>query len=164
MSGKKLQERDSDLWQRVVNAYKEFSLALKELLSNKEGRIEIVRKGLTGQDREAAIFLLDYLRPEDIMQLFDELLYLASFSHGAILSVRKSILSLPRDWVINRIESKVEKLLVNGDYDGYRRFLELYIELDHSLALKLARKALEQDDEDIKEAGRDFLVRLGELQ
>jgi hypothetical protein len=87
--------------------------------------------------------------------------FLASFSHGSIQAVRKLILSLPRDWVLSRIEEVAEPILRSGDYDEYRRLLELYFELDRELASRLAARARAQEDEDVREAGEDFLDRLG---
>ena len=54
----------------------------------------------------------------------------------------------------------VEPYLCTGSYDEYRRFLELYRALDRELAWKLARRAAAHGDEDIREAGEDFLESL----
>jgi hypothetical protein len=50
---------------------------------------------------------------------------------------------------------------VNGTYDEYRRFLELYIEIDTELTKKLAMRAIQSPDFDIREAGEDFLIKIG---
>ena len=91
------------------------------------------------------------------LELFDTLVYLASSGHGAIGRVREILLSLPRDWVLTRIEDAAEPYLRDGTYDEYRRFLELYERLDRRLMLKLAQRAAAHSDPDIQEAGQDYL-------
>jgi len=58
------------------------------------------------------------------------------------------------------IEGAVEPRLRNGDEIDFRRYLELYYNLDRDLAAKLARRALHQPDKGIQEAGRDYLSAL----
>jgi hypothetical protein len=151
-------------WQRLVKAHIEFCQAMTEFFSNKDAAVDCLRRSLRGNDRMTAIAMVKKLRPDDILLLFNELVFLASFSHGSIQSVRDIILSLPRDWVLSNIESSVEPLLSNGTYDEYRRFLELYSQLDRNLTLKLARRAFEYSDEDIREAGEEYLESLSEIR
>ena len=112
----------------------------------------------------AALYVLPYVKAPELMQLFSELVFLASFGHGAIGTVRQAILSLPREWVLARMEQEAEPLLRDGTYDEYRRFLELYELMDMELTLKLARRAAAHADDDIREAGEDFLAKYAQLQ
>jgi hypothetical protein len=80
--------------------------------------------------------------------------------------VRSAIKALPRDWVLARIEAAAEPLLIASteqfQYEEFRRLLELYEQLgNEELLARLAQRALEHDDEDVREAGQDFLARLG---
>ncbi len=77
---------------------------------------------------------------------------------------RDAILSLPSDWVLARIEQVSEPYLLTGTHEEYRRFLELYQELDHPLTLALAQRAASHPDPDIREAGEDFLERLKSVE
>jgi hypothetical protein len=72
------------------------------------------------------------------------------------------ILRLPREWLLDRIESVAEPLLQNGSYDDYRRFLELYIKIDPLLTERLAMKAAASSDSDIREADEDFMEILAQ--
>jgi hypothetical protein len=159
--------KDFDLWERLVHAhlrgsYEEFTALLKDFLAERVNRVPLLRQALHGNDKGTAIYVLPRLPADDLRELFEELVWIASFSHGAVHIVRAAILSLPRDWVLQNIEGVVEPILVSGTYDEYRRILELYATLSRDLALKLARRALAQDDIDIQEAGQDFVKRLGE--
>lgn len=155
------------MWQRLVQSHlhgtdEEFAELLRSFLAAGVDRIPLLKQALRGPDRITAIFLLPHLSPNELEQLFEELLWLSSFSHGAIQIVRDAILLLPRAWVLQHVERVAEPILDTGTYDEYRRILELYATLSRDLALKLARRALAQNDIDIQEAGQDFVKRLGE--
>lgn len=71
---------------------------------------------------------------------------------------------MSREWVLFNIEQTAEPLLAEGTYDEYRRLLELYLELDPKLTLKLAQRAKKHGDNDVREAGIDFINKLNESQ
>lgn len=150
-------------WERISNSYKQFYLAMQDFFAAGVDRVGLIKSHLNGKDRQTAIFLLGYLSKDEITLLFDDLIFLSSFSHGSIQNVRKIIKSLPRDWLLANIEKYAEPILLKGGYDEYRRLLELYIELDYSLTLKLAKRAICNEDQDIKEAGGDFIRKLTDL-
>lgn len=148
-------------WQHFAESHKSFALAMEALFSlDKLTRVQLIKSALKSKDRAAAIYLLQYLDDSDLVLLFEEIVFLVSFSHGALATMRKTILAMPRDWVLKNIEGVAEKFLENGTYDEYRRFLELYIELDQNMAYRLAQRARQSRDSDIKEAGEDFLSKL----
>ncbi|KVO49518.1 hypothetical protein [Burkholderia stagnalis] len=60
---------------------------------------------------------------------------------------------------MENIEAEVDEMLVNGGYEEYCCLLELCCELDRGLMIKFAKRALDSSDEDIKDAGADFLSR-----
>lgn len=91
------------------------------------------------------------------MNLFDDLLFLASFTHGGLPAVRIAIKSLPREWILEHIENGAEGYLKNDDYEQYRRFLELFSEIDESITRTLAIRASKSQEFDIREAGEDYL-------
>lgn len=153
-------EAEGNIWQGLVHHYKKLNLALARFLFDEANRIPILREALKTGDRAAAIYVASHLKTAELMELFEEFVFLASFSHGGLAPVRQVILSLPRDWVLSRIENVVSPLIERGTYDEYRRFLELYSDLNHQLALNLANKAAQHSDEDIREAGKDFIEYL----
>lgn len=154
--------KNSITWEKLVESHKSFTLALRDFFEQDIDRVGILRSALQGNDKFTAISVAGYLSKNDLLQLFPELLHLASFSHGAIESVRTLIRSLPLKWVLANVEEAAEPLLTEGSYDEYRRLLELYVEIDRDLALKLARRALQNSDHDIKEVGRDFMKNLAD--
>lgn len=152
-------DKQQTVWNQVSSSYIAFAQALKDFLAEDVDRVDIMKKALMDKDRHTAIYLLQYLSQSEQIQLFPELIFLTSFSHGAVETVRQVIISMPREWVLNYIEQTAEPYLKNGTYDEYRRFLELYSELDHEMTLRLAKRALKQDDPDVREVGAEFLDR-----
>lgn len=150
------------LWHRLVESNTAFMLAWRDFLAKGVEHVSWVRQGLRsgGVARATALQAIPYLSVPERMQLYSDLVFLASSAHGAIQTVRDQILSLPRDWVLTTIEQEAEPFLREGTYDEYRRFLELYELLDRSLTLRLAHRAAAHADPDIREAGEEFLERL----
>jgi hypothetical protein len=110
--------------------------------------------------RRTALNLIPYLSPEEQEQLFDDLLELASVGHSDIAAARAAIMQLPREWVVSIIETRAERLLSGPEpWEEYRRLLELYTDLDPELTRRLASRAKQHDDPDVKETGADFLER-----
>jgi hypothetical protein len=136
-------------------------LLQRSFLTAEVDRVALIRQGLYA-DRVAqatALQMLEAMPVPERVQLFAELIDL-SLAHGLAATVRKIIRSLPRDWVLAHIEPAAEPYLREGTDDEYRRFLELYSELDRDLTAKLARRAAAHTDPDIKEAGAEFLQDL----
>jgi len=141
-------DKDLAIWRRLVDSHQAFTQALTEFFSEGVDRVALVRGALRSEDIFTALHVAaHYMKSSELMQLFDQLVLLASTGHGAVDAVRKIILSLPRDWVLAHIEEAVEPLLRDGTYDEYRRFLELYEQLDQNLALNL--RAHQPDPRDL---------------
>jgi len=151
------QKKDLRVWTQLVESHKQYNIDLRDFLSGDVDRVSIMRVALTGKERNTAIYIARHLSPSELKELFGELVYLASFAHGAIRSVRDLILSLPKEWILANIGRFVEPILKEGHEDEYRRILELYADLDTHLVEDLARRASKHADEDIREAGKDFL-------
>lgn len=156
-------DNGQSVWRLLVNRFlanSDYESVLDEFLADRENKIEIMRIALRGKDKKTAIAILKYMNQDDLILLFNELVFLASFGHGAVWSIRQAILSIPKDWVLTNIEKVSEPLIVNGDYDTYRRFLELYENIDFNLCYRLALRAASSPDSDIKEAGEEYLCLL----
>lgn len=153
-----LTKEESVLWQRLVEKHSEFTLVIGEFFSTQTNRTKMLRYALLHGDIATALYVARNMKTEELVPLFEKFLFLASGSRGDVGAIRGIILSLPRDWVLSNIE-KVAEPLLHGDYadESYRRLLELYIELDKDLALKLAQRAAAHQDKEIQEAGQDFL-------
>lgn len=148
--------RDLVIWDRLVKSHEAFALASVEFLEETVDRVTVLRGALRGHGKHTAIWMLSSLPQSELQDLFDDLVFQASYAHGAVGTVRNAILSLPREWVISNIENVAEPLLVDGTYDEYRRLLELYALLDPALTKRLVERAIQHPDPDIQEAGRDF--------
>jgi len=149
---------NEDTWSKLKDAYRAFYDAMGEFSLAEVDRVRILKVALRNSDRPIAIAMLPYLNIGELEELFEELVFLASFSHGAIQLVRDQIIRLPREWVLSEIERVAEPLLASGTYDEYRRLLELYAPLDSELTRRLAERAIEHPDPDIREAGQDFFT------
>jgi hypothetical protein len=160
MSTDLVTEEDKRIWEQLVEAHTHFGRAGQAFLAPGVGRVALIRSALSRGVDPTATRMLDSLPIDELQDLFPLLLHYASFSHGAVASFRRAILSLPRDWVVEYIQVEAPSLLASGGYDEYRRILELCVELDSSLTHRLAELASAHNDPDIREAGNDFLSRL----
>jgi hypothetical protein len=142
----------------LVQAHLQFAQAESAFRKSSINRAKIIKKGLRSKNRITAIFFLKYLNQDELKEIFAELVYLAGFDLGSVLAVRESILSLPKEWMMSRIETVVESYLSDNDDETLRRYLELYAKLDTQLMHKLAEKAIKSDNPAIREAGVDFLA------
>ncbi|HEY9650961.1 MAG TPA: hypothetical protein V6C95_09880 [Coleofasciculaceae cyanobacterium] len=150
-------ENDTGLWHKVFENEIAYIQARQDFLNNCNDRIGLFKKALNNpSERGTALRLLEYLNLEERQSLFDELIDLASVSHSDIELCRKAILALPTNWLLANIEKSAEPLLEDGTDEEYRRLLELYIDIDRDLTQKLAIRALQHDDPDIREVGEDF--------
>jgi hypothetical protein len=166
-------DADIAIWRRLVgehNTYNHneaaFRAVLDAFLAPGVNRVALVhaaiprpdRRNFPPTDRFTALSMLPHLTPPELLALFPDLVFLASWGHGAIGRVRDTIGSLPRGWVLEHIEDEAERWLREGTDDEFRRFLELYDDLDApQLTRRLARRAAAHADPDIRDAGEEFL-------
>jgi len=156
------------LWQNVVTAEAAIRDSLRAFRAAPSAeRVRLVREALgkSGGERAAALRVIPYLSLSERQELFPELIRMTSWGHGMIQAARDAICSLPRDWVVARIESEVEPYLAASSeqhqFEEYRRFLELYEQLgDLDLLRHLAERAAQHADEDVREAAADALAGL----
>ncbi|MEQ8386400.1 MAG: hypothetical protein RH949_29000 [Coleofasciculus sp. A1-SPW-01] len=150
-------KNDIELWQKVFNQETAYIQARQDFLNNSPDRIGFIKKALHNPtERGTALRLMEYLKLEERQSLFDDLLELASVSQSDIELCRKAILSLPKNWLLANIEKSAEPLLQDGTDEEYRRLLELYLDIDRELVKRLAHRAVDHDDPDIREVGEDF--------
>lgn len=160
-------EREHAAWGRLVRGHAAGSLSAGQFLAQDVDRVALVKSALRGglrtpgwNDRATALYVAHWLSVGELERIFDELVALASTSHGSLGHIRDLMLTLPRDWVLARIEAGAERYVREGTEDEYRRFLELYDLLDRDLTLTLARRAVEHRDPNIREAGQEYLQSL----
>ncbi len=156
-----IEPAEERLWQDVVEAHHAFSSALRELFSKANDPIQIIKRELLGPQRTTALYIVKSLDLKGIRDCVRELVFLSSFAHGGIDTARAALLRLPREYLVGNIPAISEQILQSGTWDEYRRMLELYETFDMDLTLRLARRAARNADPDIREAGMDFLTKLG---
>lgn len=158
----------SGLWTELVDAEANASAVLNRFLKQpSEERLRCLREGLASgvAQRATAIRVIGLLPLHDRQALFPEIVRYASSAHGMIQKFRDLVVGLPHDWVVANIERVAEPLLESSSaeyqFEEYRRLLELYRQIgDRGLVERLARRAAAHPDEDIREAGIEFLGRL----
>jgi hypothetical protein len=74
-----------------------------------------------------------------------------------ILRSREVLLTFPKEWLCQHIETAAEPLLASEDEWVYRRLLELYARIEISLTLRLANRAVQHPNPEIQRAGEEFL-------
>ncbi|PVZ08209.1 hypothetical protein [Actinomycetospora cinnamomea] len=150
---------ESNLWQAVCDARDAFVVARLRFLSGATDRVATLRAALSGQHRRLALETALALSDAERMELFEDLVDLASVGHSDIDAVRRAILSLPRAWVVASIERAAAPVLEAGDEEDYRRLLELYSELDADLTDRLVQLALAHSHPEVQAVGEDFRRR-----
>ena len=159
-------DKCDELWRRLVEAESAFYAARASLFSSCRNQlVDLVRKGLENPShRVTALGLVEVLTIEERQQLLPDLLSLACCCHGLTVDARELVLELPREWLIQNIEQAAEPLLGFDDYEEYRGLFQIYLKLDLTLARKLAKRAANHYDADIKDAADDFSRILKDLQ
>ena len=154
----KQNKQNRSIWRNLVDTEIAYIQNRQDFLQGCHNRIEPIKAALENPaERGTALRLIEYLTIEERQSLLSELVDLATVGHSDIELCRQAILSVPKNWLLAHIENFAEPLLQHGTDEEYRRLLELYVELDWELTQRLAKRALEHQDPDIREAGQDFL-------
>ncbi len=156
----------NELWRRLVEAETKFYSARMALVSSCRNQlVDLIKLGLEdpGQ-RVTALGMVKLLSIEERQSLLADVLSIACCVNGLTGVARELVLELPREWLISNIEEAAEFLLGFNDYEEYRGVFEIYMELDLGMARKLAERAVNHTDEDIRDAGNDFLQMLRERE
>ncbi|HEM7891384.1 MULTISPECIES: hypothetical protein [Burkholderia] len=154
-----MKDKENGSWKDLKEAFRIY-VKLRDGFVKKPSAVSFVQRAFSvPEERAMAIDLvLSYPESERVV-FFRQLISMSSYVNGFTEECRNLILELPRDWVMKNIEAEVDGVLVNGGYEEYRCLLELCCELDRGLMIKFAKRALDSSDEDIKDAGADFLSR-----
>ena len=150
-----------EIWRKLELVHAPFRQAVEAFLAcTEEQRVEAIRSNYQGNRPLAILLLSEFMLVEDLEELLPFLLSHAESIHGYLWAFRSIILRIPRDWLVAHIEEVAEPYLLNGDDGTYRRFLELYLDIDASLARRLAERAQASSDADTREAGTDFMEKI----
>lgn len=159
--------RPEALWRNLVEAHRAFIEARMALLANSDLVVDLVRAALDRpSERSLAIDVARCLSEDDRKKLLPDLLQLSCYAHGLYAhsladEATELLMSLPREWLIENIESHAEHILRDATYEEYRMLIRIYDRLSPAIAERLAERALQSEDDDIKEAGDDYLAGAG---
>jgi hypothetical protein len=154
-----MKDEDINSWDDVKRRHHEYIQAKGSFLKNPSAALIIKRSLAVPEDRALALDLISNYPDSESVEFFSQLISLASYVNGFTETCQDLILGLPREWVMRNVETAIDEILADGDYEEYRCLLELCCKLDRELMIKIARRASSSLDEDIKEAGADFLLR-----
>lgn len=160
MEQKQLTENDITLWRRFCKAEMAILAARGEFLRRCTDTKSVIKQALKNGCRYSALQLLLYLDFQEKVPFFDDLVDLGSVDHSDVELVWKVILSFPKDFLLANIEKSAETVLSNATQDAYveyRCLLALYDKIDDQLTYRLAQRALQSEDEDVREAGEDYM-------
>lgn len=112
---------------------------------------------LHDQYTHIVLAMFDYMNQDELCQIFDGIVYIASTSISYAGYIREVILGLPHDWVVDRIEASAVPFLDDpGDPDpfiAYSLLVGLYERLDAGITVRLAERAMRHTNEEIRELG-----------
>jgi hypothetical protein len=149
--------QDTLIWQRFIQAYNAYITARRDVVQQSNDLNILAKSSFNNLDeRGAFVDILKYLTADQKIEIFDTLLTIGSNVHGHTTYFHECILSIPKQWLLENIETKAERLLKHGTYEEYRAIYEIYRQLDRDLVARLAHRASLSDDPDIKEAGDDM--------
>ncbi|MGB5038816.1 MAG: hypothetical protein WBQ66_19585 [Blastocatellia bacterium] len=145
------------VWAELAACCRRYYRARMAFFAEGVDRVSLIRKAMPTADRFIAVLEGKGLSQSENMELFDVWIDFVR-ADAEFHAIRDIILSLPREWVLNRIEEAVEPHL--RDYEDYCRYLDLYESLDASLTAKLALRACTHSDVEVQEMGKRTLDKL----
>ena len=154
----------ANLWQRVVASHQQYSQAFSDFLKNSPDKVEVLRKALRGKERWLALRTVPSLNVDEKKALLADWVNLARAAHSPFQIAWTVIESLPRDWLLKHIEKEVDAILRDENETDYWMFLQLYATLDQALTQKLARRAANHADPEIRELGESYLTSKKSLE
>jgi hypothetical protein len=149
-----------DAWQRVIAEEHKMVCALASALLTVKDQAETLRRaiGIVSQRSAALRILLLFGDGELREHVFPELVDAASVGHSDIDICRAVIKAMPRKWVLAHIEPLVDRVIASdpNDDEFYRRYAELYLELDDELLRRLIDRMAQSESPMIREIAEDF--------
>ncbi|MBU7584273.1 MAG: hypothetical protein KAF91_15390 [Nostoc sp. TH1S01] len=161
-----MKDKELSLWANLRRKEMGYLQARALYLKGTEPNDEIFRSALRNpSERGTALRLIkDCYTLEQKKQILRELLELSRCDHSDLQLTWEIILSMPREYVLSKIEEWMDWLIPapteKEQYVVYRSLLALFIHMDENITYRLAKRAKEDTDEDVKEAGEDYLQLL----
>ena len=135
--------------------------AIAKINSEAVDRVALLRYGLRRGGKITAFQLAEFLTTEEKKELLNEWVLYAIHPHSDLELARRIIKSLPRDWLLENIETAVEPLLQEGGADAFYGVLDFYVDLDfRDHFARLADRATRSSDPSIHEVGEQAIKDL----
>jgi hypothetical protein len=148
-------ERDAQLWKAFRDAEAAMMSSRSALVQDASELDALLDDALGGvSDRGTALRLLELLPETRSRPHLARLVEQASVGHAEIGAVRSAILRIDRAWTVENIDRYVIDVL-NGE-EEYRRFAELYAQLDESLLAKHLGRCAAHDNAEVREIADDY--------
>lgn len=145
-------------WSRAVDAAGALIRAVHAVQEDEAAAVALLEAQLrSASARQIALFVLGTMRTGFTVALAD-LLIEASISHRDAVQVRQLFGRLPRHEIVEVVPPAVWRFVAqDADHDAYRRLAELldHLAIDDALRL-LCEVALDSDDEETREVGREY--------
>lgn len=142
-----------------IEAYTNYTQALSRLLKSEDlaGEIHILLN--IKEYRGAAINVLNLLKEEQLCTVFKDILDLAIYTHGNTHHFQTLVLKISSTWIENNFDKYIEPILLRRDYEEYTGLLYLFNKISKNLALEIAQRAVDSEDEDLIDVGRDYISK-----
>jgi hypothetical protein len=151
------------LWESLVAAHNNY-IEQRKLFFKEEGYMDVIKSMLFPGERGLALELISILPAQKKAFFLKDIIHLGSFVHGFTEKCWELISDMPSEYVAKNIEKEVDEMLLvykdDNVYEVYRCLLTFCDRLGYSeLVQKIALRALNSSDNDVKEAGMDFIKR-----
>jgi hypothetical protein len=161
-------------WQRLVDSlYGRIDVssaaALEAFLEKSDDPIEAIRSAFVGYGDHVRTALWILRQTPSGGSIFDPAMFLPGLISAVAADIPTAgeiVLAMPRQWVIANIEGAAEPLLSTSTdlWWDYYYLMILFEKLDTGLAFRLAKKALESADPDVRERGAGYFEGLAESE
>ncbi len=172
---------DQMLWSDVIQSYmnlsegimskEEFDLARRSFLSNSQERSAILKSYLGSEPpgdygdtgTRVAIGMVQELTEEELKSLLPQLIYrMCNLRLRSLDFIRAPLLSLPHQWLADHVEEAADLVLQTGLEVECGILLAFCRKVDLGLYQRVARKAAQSTDQEVRELGRNALEQVGE--
>lgn len=151
-------------WREVLEAFEGY-IAVKTQFYREAGlhRVSLVREALgcspSGWSHHLAFEIAEGLNENEQMEILPNALFWCC-SDKSVHLAKPFVLNLPRQRVVEVIETLAEPILSRHFYADWIYLLQLFDELDKAIALRFANRMASHEDFDIREQGCDYLKDL----
>lgn len=153
-----MEHRDERLWKELQLKEKEFFIAKKNFLTECSDKMYILSRAMRQPvERSTALRLLQDLPCFEREMFLSDLIFLASWGHKDIDLVRKIIIDMNRELVLQKIDEYASEILIEGGEEEFRCLFALFRMLDKELLKGYINKALSHEAAGIREMGQEFL-------